>query len=527
MSMIHFETSLRQLLMKDTVQEDLSVPELIERALDRHEGLLTNSGAFRATTGAYTGRSPKDRFITDEAVTRQTIDWNPVNQPISSETFDQLYHKVIAHLNSKDEIFMRHGYAGADEAFRLPIRVINELAWHNLFARQLFLRPQKINSDMEHPEFTIICAPSFKADPKVDGTNSEAFVIISFERKTVLIGGTAYAGEMKKSIFSIMNYLLPNKNVLSMHCSANVGIEGDTALFFGLSGTGKTTLSADAERVLIGDDEHGWSSRGIFNIEGGCYAKTIALTEVKEPEIYRAIRFGAVLENVVVDESTRIPDYDNAALTENTRAAYPIEHISNCLEKGVAGHPSTIFFLTADATGILPPVSKLTNAQAMYHFLSGYTSKLAGTERGVTEPQPTFSTCFGAPFLPLNASVYAEMLGKKLNEHNAEVYLINTGWTGGAYGSGKRMNLTYTRAMIRAALNGDFNNVDLVEDPIFGLRMPNRCPGVPDELLQPKSTWSDGSSYDRQAHALAESFKANFSKFGTMPSDILSGGPLK
>lgn len=525
MSMIHFETSLRKLLMKDTVAKDLSVPKLIERSLDREEGLLTNSGAFLATTGVYTGRSPKDRFIVDEPDTREEIDWNDVNQPIQPEIFDRLYEKVMKHLEEKEELFLRDCVAGADQAFALPIRVINELAWHNLFVRQLFLRPEPGDIDSRHPEFTIISAPSFKANPETDGTNSEAFVIISFERKTVLIGGTAYAGEMKKSIFSIMNYYLPHKNVLSMHCSANVGIEGDTALFFGLSGTGKTTLSADPERLLIGDDEHGWSNRGIFNIEGGCYAKTIALSEEKEPAIFQAIRFGSVLENVLMDEASRHPDYNSSTLTENTRAAYPIDHIRNCQESGVAGHPSTLFFLTADASGVLPPVSKLTPSQAMYHFLSGYTSKLAGTERGITEPQPTFSTCFGAPFLPLNASVYAEMLGQKLIEHEAEVYLINTGWTGGGYGTGKRMNLAYTRAMIRAALNGDFNNVEMVQEPFFGLRMPTRCPGVPDDLLEPRSTWADGAEYDKQAKALAASFKANFQAFGTMPKEITDGGP--
>nr|WP_232318298.1 phosphoenolpyruvate carboxykinase (ATP) [Salisediminibacterium beveridgei] len=525
--MIHFETSLRQLLMKDTVAKDLSVPQLIERSLYREEGLLTNSGAFLATTGVYTGRSPKDRFIVDEPETRQKIDWNDVNQPIQPEIFDRLYEKVMKHLEEKEELFTRHCVAGADQAFELPIRVINELAWHNLFVRQLFLRPETGDSDLQHPEFTIISAPSFKAHPETDGTNSEAFVMISFERKTVLIGGTAYAGEMKKSIFSIMNYFLPQKNVLPMHCSANVGIEGDTALFFGLSGTGKTTLSADPERLLIGDDEHGWSNRGIFNIEGGCYAKTIALSKEKEPAIFDAIRFGSVLENVLIDDQSRQPDYNSATLTENTRAAYPIDHIHNCQESGVAGHPSTLFFLTADASGVLPPVSKLTPAQAMYHFLTGYTSKLAGTERGITEPQPTFSTCFGAPFLPLNASVYAEMLGQKLIEHDAEVYLINTGWTGGGYGTGQRMNLTYTRAMIRAALNGDFNNVEMAEEPFFGLRMPTRCPGVPDDLLEPRSTWANGAEYDRQAEALAASFKDNFNRFGTMPEDILRGGPIQ
>lgn len=525
MSMIHFEASLEQLLQKDMIQRDLPVPLLVERALERHEGILTDAGAFRATTGHYTGRSPRDRFIVDESSTHADIDWGKVNQPVSPDVFSRLYDKVISFLNSRDEIFVRQGYAGADPHYRLPVRIVTELAWHNLFARQLFLRPDHQEPEHMQPAFTAISAPSFKADPKVDGTNSEAFIMISFERKTILIGGTEYAGEMKKAIFSVMNYLLPKENVLSMHCSANVGREGDTALFFGLSGTGKTTLSADPERMLIGDDEHAWSHNGIFNLEGGCYAKTIHLTEQKEPDIYRAIRFGSVLENVYVDSNTRKPDYDRCDYTENTRAAYPIDNISHCQPSGMAGHPHTILFLTADASGVLPPISKLSPSQAMYHFLSGYTSKLAGTERGITEPEPTFSTCFGAPFLPLEASVYAEMLGSKMLEHDTDVYLVNTGWTGGAFGTGERMALPYTRAMVRAALNGDFNNTRFDQDPVFGLAIPEQCPGVPDELLQPRSTWKDPSAYDREANALAGAFKANFKKFNTMPSFIKEGGP--
>lgn len=413
----------------------------------------------------------------------------------------------------KDEVFVFKGFAGADPKYRLPIQVVNEFAWHNLFAHQLFIRPTQEELQTHEAEFTVISAPNFKANPAVDGTKSETFIIISFERRTVLIGGTEYAGEMKKSIFSVMNYLLPEQGILPMHCSANVGQEGDVALFFGLSGTGKTTLSADPKRRLIGDDEHGWSNRGIFNIEGGCYAKCINLSREKEPQIFDAIRFGSVLENVIVDEQTRIPNYKDATLTENTRAAYPIQAIDNIVDPSIAGHPTTIIFLTADAFGVLPPISKLTREQAMYHFLSGYTSKLAGTERGITSPQATFSTCFGAPFLPLPATRYAEMLGKKIAEHNVQVFLVNTGWTGGEYGVGSRMKLQYTRAMVQAAVEGELANVETMKDPIFGLEIPAHVPGVPDEVLHPQNTWADKQAYEQKAKELAEKFRENFKKF--------------
>lgn len=525
MSTIHFETELERVLRGENVHHDLTVPTLIEKALERKEGILTASGAFQATTGKYTGRSPKDKFIVYERSVKDKIDWGEVNQPISSETFERLYTKVLHYLSKKEELFVRRSIAGADSNFTLPIRIVNEFAWHNLFVRQLFIRPSMKELASFIPEFSIISAPGFKADPAIDGTNSETFIIVSFEKRTILIGGTEYAGEMKKSIFSVMNYLLPESGVLPMHCSANVGIEGDVALFFGLSGTGKTTLSADPYRNLIGDDEHGWSNIGIFNIEGGCYAKCINLSEEKEPQIYNAIRYGSVLENVVIDEATRDPDFDSNFYTENTRAAYPIETIPNATLPSIAGHPNTIIFLTADAFGVLPPISKLTKEQAMYHFLSGYTSKLAGTERGVTEPEATFSTCFGAPFLPLPANHYAEMLGEKIKEHNVDVFLVNTGWSGGPYGVGKRIKLSYTRAMVHAALQGELNSVETVSDSLFGLSIPTHCPGVPDEVLQPKQTWSDKEAYDIKAKELAAKFKANFKKFKDIPAIITQAGP--
>lgn len=526
MNSLHIPNELNQLLDEKNVQIQLSVPQLVEKVLSRNEGTLTSSGAISVATGKYTGRSPHDKFIVAEGSTKDKIDWGN-NQPISEEAFTNLYNKVLDYLKTKEEIYVFKGFAGADKKSRLPIQVVNEYAWHNLFAHQLFIRPNAEELLTHESGFNVISAPNFKANPAVDGTKSETFIIISFERRTVLIGGTEYAGEMKKSIFSVMNYLLPENNILSMHCSANVGQEGDVALFFGLSGTGKTTLSADPNRKLIGDDEHGWSSNGVFNIEGGCYAKTINLTREKEPQIFDAIRFGTVLENVITNPETRIPDYDDNTLTENTRAAYPIQAIDNIIEPSIAGHPNTIVFLTADAFGVLPPIAKLTKEQAMYHFLSGYTSKLAGTERGITSPQATFSTCFGAPFLPLPAKRYAEMLGEKILEHGANVFLVNTGWTGGEYGVGNRMKLSYTRAMVQAALEGELNHVETVQDKIFGLHIPLHIAGVPDEVLQPNKTWSDAHAYELKAKELAEQFRQNFKKFSSAASDIEEkGGPI-
>ncbi|MEJ9281293.1 phosphoenolpyruvate carboxykinase (ATP) [Ureibacillus thermosphaericus] len=527
MNSVEIANELKELLKSGNINTQLSVPQLVEKAVTRGEAKLTIDGAIVAETGKYTGRSPKDKFIVEEESIKDKIDWGSVNQPISAEVFDNLYIKVLNYLKEKDELFVFKGFAGADKESQLSIQVVNEYAWHNLFCHQLFIRPTKEELASHTADFTIISAPGFKANPAVDGTNSEAFIIVSFEKKIILIGGTEYAGEMKKSIFSIMNYLLPEKGILSMHCSANVGEDGDVALFFGLSGTGKTTLSADSDRKLIGDDEHGWSDNGVFNIEGGCYAKTINLSAEKEPEIYNAIRFGTVLENVVIDSESRIPDYDDNSLTENTRAAYPIHYIDNIVTPSIAGHPKTIIFLTADAFGVLPPISKLTKEQAMYHFLSGFTSKLAGTERGITSPEPVFSTCFGSPFLPLPATKYAEMLGEKIDEHNVQVFLVNTGWTGGEYGVGSRMKLSYTRAMVRAAISGKLNDVETKQDGIFGLHIPTAIEGVPSEVLDPREAWKDKEAYDQKARYLADLFKENFKKFNNVSEDILKkGGPL-
>ena len=518
-------TVSQEILQNDNVQNNLSVPGLVEKILSRNEGVLTATGAVQATTGKYTGRSPKDRFIVRDDVSENLVDWGEVNKPIDEASFQKLFDKVVNHLKNKDEVFSFKGFAGADEKYRLPVEVVNEYAWHNLFARQLFITPTKEELAAHEAGFTVLSAPTLEADPQEDGTNSETFIVISFKERVVLIGGTEYAGEIKKSIFSVMNYLLPQQNILSMHCSANVGEEGDVALFFGLSGTGKTTLSADPYRKLIGDDEHGWSPNGVFNIEGGCYAKCVDLTREKEPQIFDAIRFGSVLENVVLDDHSREPDYSDVSLTENTRAAYPLENIDNIIVPSVAGHPNTIIFLTADASGTLPPISKLTKEQAMYHFLSGYTSKLAGTERGITEPEATFSACFGSPFLPLSPDQYAEMLGEKIDQFNTNVFLVNTGWTGGPYGVGNRMKLSYTRAMIHAALEGELNTVETVKDEIFGLNIPAHVPGVPDEVLVPRLTWEDKEAYDEIAKKLAKEFHANFEKFTNASEAIKNAGP--
>ncbi|RAL21867.1 phosphoenolpyruvate carboxykinase (ATP) [Thermoflavimicrobium daqui] len=507
------------------VHANLSVTELIEKALQRNEATLAYNGALRATTGKFTGRSPKDKFIVKDHSVEATVDWGSVNQPIEPAVFEKIYQRLLAYLRDK-ELFIFDGFAGADQTYRLPIRVINEYAWQNLFVHQLFIRPTKEELVNHTPEFTVICVPNFKINPEEDGTRSETLIAVSFTHKVVVIAGTHYAGEMKKSIFSVMNYLLPEKDVLPMHCSANVGEQGDVALFFGLSGTGKTTLSADPHRRLIGDDEHGWSDQGIFNFEGGCYAKCIGLSQEKEPQIWGAIRFGSVLENVVLNED-RQPNYDDSSWTENTRAAYPIDYIPGAVIPGTAGHPNVILFLTADAFGVLPPISRLTPEQAMYHFLSGYTSKLAGTERGITEPEATFSTCFGAPFLPRPANVYAEMLGEKIAKHDVAVYLVNTGWTGGPYGVGKRIHLGYTRAMVRAAIEGKLKEVDYTTDPIFGLHIPVTCPEVPSDILNPRNTWTNQDAYDQKAQELAQLFHKNFSKFSGVSEAIQMAGPKK
>lgn len=514
---------IEELIKGADMMRNLTVPELVEEAIRNGEGVLTKDGALSVSTGKFTGRSPKDKFVVQDEVSNHLVNWGPVNQPIAEEKFTALLDKVLTHLETKDKLYYLEASAGADEHYTLPVRAITEYAWHNLFAKQLFLRKWPTQGAFD--PFTVIYAPSYKADPEVDGTNSETFILVSFAKRTILIGGTEYGGEIKKSIFSVMNFLLPEQHVLSMHCSANVSDAGETALFFGLSGTGKTTLSADTERHLIGDDEHGWSPDGVFNIEGGCYAKTINLSRENEPQIYDAIRFGSLIENVVLDEE-RAPDYQNISLTENTRAAYPIQFIDNAMLPSRAGHPNTIVFLTADAYGVLPPISKLTKEQAMYHFLSGYTSKLAGTERGVTEPQATFSTCFGSPFLPLAPERYADMLGTLIEKHDVDVYLVNTGWTGGVYGEGSRMKLAYTRAMVNAAVNGKLRDVETTRHDIFNVEIPRHIDGVPDDVLNPRGTWKDGARYDTEAAALARKFQDNFKRFTKASEAVVAAGPI-
>ena len=507
------------------VRWNLSAPALYEEAVRREEGVIAADGPFVCRTGQHTGRSPNDKFVVKEPSSDANVWWGKVNKPMEQAQFDALHRDMLASLTGK-ELYVLDCYAGADPTYRLPVRVINEYAWHNLFCRNLFI-DDPAAAAAAAPEFTIIDSPSFKADPKRHGTQSEVVIALNFAKKLVLIGGTSYAGEMKKSIFTVLNYILPLKNVLSMHCSANIGASGDTALFFGLSGTGKTTLSSDPERMLIGDDEHGWSDRGVFNFEGGCYAKTIKLSAEAEPQIYATTRrFGTVLENVAIDPVTRMLDLDDDRLTENTRAAYPISFIDNAEPSGQGAHPKNVIMLTADAFGVLPPISRLTPEAAMYHFLSGYTAKVAGTEKGVTEPKATFSTCFGSPFLPLPPGRYATMLGQLIEKHKARVWLVNTGWTGGAYGTGKRMKIAYTRAMIRAALSGALDKVTFERDAIFNLDVPTSCPDVPAEVLKPRNTWSDQAAYDAQAKKLARMFADNFTAFeaGVSP-DVRAAGP--
>lgn len=515
---------LKTLATDGLVHTNLPVAQLIETALVRGEAQLASDGALAAVTGARCGRSPKDKFTVDDAVTHDLVHWGKVNQAITPEKFEALLARVVEYLKGR-ELFVEDMYCGADPAYRMPIRVITEQAWQAVFAHQLFVRPEAADLATHKPEFTVIAASEFEAVPERDGTNTGAFILVNFTRRIVLIGGTRYAGEIKKSIFGVMNFLVPQKGVLPMHCSANMGADGVTALFFGLSGTGKTTLSADPARRLIGDDEHGWSATGIFNFEGGCYAKCINLTEEKEPQIYRAIRFGAVLENVILHETTRGPDFTDVHLTENTRAAYPVDFIENAVIPGVGGHPRNVMFLAADAFGVLPPISRLTPEQAMYHYLSGYTAKLAGTEAGLgSEPVPEFSACFGAPFLPLAPRVYAEMLGERLRKHKAACWLVNTGWSGGKYGVGKRMSLKITRALVNAALDGRLDKVEFVTESSFGLSIPVSCPEVPSEILNPRNSWADKADYDRTAADLARRFEANFEKFEASDA-IRAAGP--
>jgi len=504
---------------------NLSAAQLVESALARGEGQLASNGALAVRTGKFTGRSPKDKFLVREAVTESSVHWGPVNQAITRQQFDGLHQKVIEHFRGK-ELFVQDLEAGADPHYTLKVRAVTELAWHNLFGRQILLRPAMEKLSAHVPEFTLMFAPGCAAKPEEDGTGSSTAIVMSFERKLVLILGTFYAGELKKSVFTILNYLLPERGVFPMHCSANVGFGGDVALFFGLSGTGKTTLSADPTRGLIGDDEHGWSDRGVFNFEGGCYAKCIRLSRDNEPQIWDAIRFGSVLENVILEEATRVPDYNSDQLTENTRAGYPVDYIPNAVIPGLAGHPKNVVFLTADAFGVLPPVARLTPEMAMYHFLSGYTAKLAGTERGLgKEPVPNFSACFGAPFLPRHPEVYAKMLGEKLREHGAHCWLVNTGWVGGPYGIGSRVKLAYTRAMVNAAIEGKLNGVETAPHPVFQVLVPATCPGVPAEILNARSRWEDKGAYDRAAADLSGRFRGNFEKFGAVAVEIAAAAP--
>ncbi|MEM9483307.1 MAG: phosphoenolpyruvate carboxykinase (ATP) [Cyanobacteria bacterium P01_F01_bin.116] len=502
---------------------NLSVPALVEHAIAKHEGHLADNGALVVKTGKYTGRSPLDRFIVDEANSHEAVDWNQQNQPISKAHFQQLFNKVKAYVQGRD-FYVFKGYVGADPSYRMGVRIINERASQNLFAHQLFRQP----ADLAHhqTDITVIAVPGLMGDGECDRIHSEAFIILHLAKKLVLIGGSSYAGEIKKAVFSLMNYWMPEYNVLPMHGAANLDTQGNTALFFGLSGTGKTTLSADPKFRLIGDDEHGWSPSGIFNFEGGCYAKTIRLSQTDEPQIWSALRFGALLENVGMDPQSRQLDYNDAHLTENTRAAYPLNYIPNAVVSSQGNHPSTILFLTADAFGVLPPIAKLTREQAIYHFLSGYTSKLAGTERGVTTPQVTFSACFGQCFFPRSPVIYGEMLGKRLLEHpETQVYWVNTGWTGGPYGIGKRMEISYTRTLVAAALTGILKTVSYSPHPIFQVLVPDSVLGIPTHILNPKNTWSNPTDYDQQALTLAQQFIENFQQFNTVAPEIIAAGP--
>ncbi len=493
------------------VRANLSAAALIEQIVGRREGVLTDLGAVSAFTGSRTGRSPKDKFTAKDSAVVGQVDWSG-NQPMEPATFNQLRDRIRAHLSGRD-LFVFDGFACADLRYRLPLRVVTEKAWHSLFARCLFLRPALDQLQTFDPEWTVLHACDFRADPARDGTRSEVCIAISFEQKLVLACGTHYAGEIKKAIFTVLNYLLPQKGVFPMHCSANIGQGGDVALFFGLSGTGKTTLSADPDRRLIGDNEHAWGDDGVFNLEGGCYAKTIKLSAKREPQIWNAIRFGCVLENVPVDPLTRTPDFDSAEVTENTRAAYPVDFIPNCELSGVGGHPTNVFFLACDAFGVLPPIAKLAPEQAVEYFLCGYTAKVAGTEADIKEPTPEFSACFAKPFLPFPPKRYAAMLKEKMEAHRAPVWLVNTGWTGGPYGVGKRIALEHTRSVLKAALTGDLDKVPFEQDPVFGISVPRRCPGVPENLLQPRDAWADKGAYDKSAKALAERFRSEFKKY--------------
>lgn len=509
-------------------RRNLSVPLLVEAALLNNEGQLSSTGALSVRTGKFTGRSPDDKFIVRDEITTNTVDWGKINHPISEENFDRILSRMTTFISENelgDSLYTFDGYVGADRSLQLPIRVITDKAWHCLFSTQIFIKATRTELIDFKPEFTLISLNDFASIPELEGTNSDTFIIINFKKKLILMGSTSYAGEIKKSMFSVMNFLLPQKGIFPMHCSTNLGKDGRSALFFGLSGTGKTTLSADENRRLVGDDEHGWSNSGVFNFEGGCYAKCVNLSKEKEPQIWNAIKFGSVMENVVIDSVSREPDFSDGSLTENTRVVYPLDYIPGAVIPSVCGHPSVVIFLTADAFGVLPPVSKLSKEGAMYHFMSGYTSKLAGTERGITEPKETFSQCFGAPFMPLKASCYAELLGEKISEHNSKVYLINTGWSGGPYGIGKRIDLKFTRLMVSAAIKGSLEDSSYETHDIFNLQYPTTCPGVPSHMLNPRNTWHDKDQYDFSAKRLARLFINNFKKFEPISEEIVVAGP--
>ena len=506
---------------------NLSPTKLTEATIALNEGIITNSGALSIRTGKFTGRSPKDRFIVSDSTTKDSVDWNAINKPISYTQYDNLKTKLVEYL-SDQTLYVKDGQACSDSNYKLNVRLIAEKPWSAQFVHNMFLRLTDDQLKNFEADWHILCAPGFKADPDIDGTRSSNFSIICFSEKTIIIGGTGYTGEIKKGIFSVLNFILPlERKVLSMHCSSNVGINGDTAIFFGLSGTGKTTLSTDAKRALIGDDEHGWSEKGVFNFEGGCYAKCINLSAEKEPEIFAAIKSGAILENIGFKDNTNSPDFADASITQNTRVSYPIHHIKNIQPGCKAGHPKHIFFLTCDAYGVLPPVSKLSRTQAMYHFISGYTAKVAGTEEGVKEPEATFSACFGAPFLPLHPTHYAEMLGNKMDEHDTTTWLINTGWTEGAFPKGHRINLTYTRAIINAVLEGKLDDVDFETTEIFNLSVPKSCEGIPSKILNPINTWFDKVAYENKAIDLANLFVENFKKYSDAASvELLAAAPV-
>jgi len=495
---------------------------MVALAVSLKEGIVNSTGSLSVNTGKYTGRSPDDRFIVNDDKTSNTVDWGKINHPFPSDKFEKLFEKMKNFVDNK-ELFIFDGFVGADKKNRLPIRVINDHVWQTMFSTNLFIRPTNDELENHEPEFTVLCLNDFEADPEIDGTKTNVFILIDLTRKIVLIGGTGYAGEIKKSMFSVMNFLLPERGVFPMHCSANIGEKGDTALFFGLSGTGKTTLSADPDRKLIGDDEHGWSDDGTFNFEGGCYAKCINLSQEAEPEIWNAIKPGALLENVILNDN--VPDYDDSSLTENTRVGYPIDFIPGAVIPSVGGNPKVIIFLTADALGVLPPISRLTKERAMYHFMSGYTSKLAGTERGIKEPKSVFSECFGAPFMSRPASVYAKLLGDKITQYDTVVYLVNTGWSGGPYGVGNRIKIRFSRAMVTAAISGALDNVQYRHDDLFNLDIPTEVDGVPSEILDPKNTWVDKDAYFDSAKKLSQMFVENFKKFDNVSSDIVQAGP--